>query len=160
MTPKPPVDHITKIRDFLKKYHGFSFAYSGDMQGDLHILEFPTHVAEGENMLNHIGATSALERDILGGVVVTRTVNFTLHAIRRGNDKDPLEENAAFMTDFHHWFVEQSILDATPKFGDYEKHREVFSISSGIQWDSREDTLSNREYMWQLQLIYRLFYEE
>jgi hypothetical protein len=161
-THKQPVRHLQPVIDWLKTYPTwtaqFAIEYQGNMTGDVHIVDFPIWAGDGANLLSQTGVSTSETKDIMGGVVELVTINYNLFVRRWGNDDFGRRPTAEFLTDFPQWVREEVRNGTAPKFGDIDQWDEKIIITLGSKWDDVVTVTGLEDYLFQLQIQYRLDY--
>jgi len=152
MTRKPPIRHIEKLEEWLETYPDFDF------DGFFRVYEYMPFPSQGSGALVPTETMSAISQDIVGETSVTRNHYVTLYARKSGIDDVTNKANPEFLTDFHHWVVEEQIFGTIPKFGNVDTDRELLEIAGAVRWQNPEGGPGTEDYMWQLRLQYKLLY--
>jgi hypothetical protein len=109
-------------------------------------------------MLDCTGTEVTTRRDVLGDVEAAYRVNFVLYVRRYANDNQFREKAAEFLSHFVHWINEERIFGTAPTFGDVDTDKEIIKASGGMKWQAVDEQGTVVDYMWQVQLNYKLLY--
>lgn len=151
MIRSPPIKHIEKLEEWLKKYPSFNSNVI------FHVYEYMPLPGNGADALVPVKTSSTIKQDIVGETSITRNVYLVLYARQHNIDDFTLKSNIEFLTDFHHWAVEELVFGKVPKFGNTDTNNEVFEIVGALRWQD-PDSPETEDYMWQLHLQYKLLY--
>lgn len=97
--------------------------------------------------------------DVLGNVMVTNQLNFTLYFVfaKAPDDDEGAEENAQWLMDFQDWVQAQSMTGKAPIFGD-NKRRESVKAQNGTLYGA--DTDGCAVYSVQLSAQYQKYFRK